>query len=127
MIPFTPPPGATMQVYDQPGPEFTGLGNAIIAIACRPRVPTLHRAKRCPLSTLRFRGMVPVAGWPAFLSAIDDAGLGSLVWLGFEAVPDAVRVGHNLENHGIARIDNAGQRNEPMMAPPHHGSGSIAG
>ncbi len=115
-----------MQVFDQPGPEFARLGSAIIAIACRPRVPSLHRAKYCPLSTLRFRGIVPVGGWPQFLSSIDDTGAGALLWLGFETATDANRAARYLESHGIARIDDDGDLHKPVMMPHHQGSGSIA-
>jgi hypothetical protein len=115
-----------MEVFGQPGPEFARLGSAIIAIACRPRVPTLHRAKHCPLSTLNFRGMVPVGGWPQFLSSIDDTGAGALLWLGFETATDAIRFARYLESHGIARIDDAGDLHKPMMATHHHDTAIIA-
>ncbi|SIQ46608.1 hypothetical protein [Acidiphilium angustum] len=126
MIPFVAPHAATMRIFDEPGPQFAGLGSAVIAIACRPRVPSLHRAKHCPLSTMTFKGCVPVGGWPLFLSAINDTTEGALVWLNFRTHDDAIRFSRYLENNGIARVDNAGDLHKPTMAPRHHSTAIIA-
>lgn len=98
---FDCPPGTTARLFHPVPDQAAHLGDAVIALACRPRMPTLIRPAGQSLAIVRFLAGTPIGGWSVLRRMLLSLQEGAQVWLAFDGSSFAFTFADTLRHSAV--------------------------